>query len=120
MHSSRMRTVRCSRRLLGGVCPGRGSAQGVSAQGSAWGVCLPRAGVSAHGVSAQRGVDLPPPVDRMKTLRKYYLSATSFLERNQVESRVNNKDIQSKYNCTETVTSFSWYHLYHQWMDFFV
>ena len=48
MHSSRMRTVRCSRRLLGGVCPGRGSAQGVSAQG----VCL-------GGVSAQGGCVFP-------------------------------------------------------------
>ena len=41
-----MRTVRCSSRLLGGVCPGEGrvSARGMSAQG---GVC--------QGVSAQEG-----------------------------------------------------------------
>ena len=62
MHSSRMGIVRCSgRRGWGGVYPGRVSVQGVPSQGvSAWGVSaqrgyLPRWGVSAWGVSAQRG-----------------------------------------------------------------
>ena len=82
MHSSRMRTVRCSSRLLegvsawgvsaqeGGVCPGGGC---LLRRG-----CLPGRGVSAQeggvcpeGVSAQGGVcpegclSDTPPVDRM-------------------------------------------------------
>ena len=57
MHSSRMRTVRCSSRLLWGVCPGGVSAQGVSTQGvSDWG------GMSARGCLPDTP---PPPVDRM-------------------------------------------------------
>ena len=76
IHSSRMRTVRCSGRLVG-----RGSAQG---GGSAWG-CLPR-GVSAQGglpegvsswtglsaqeeVSAWGGVYTAPPVDRQTPVK---------------------------------------------------
>ena len=63
MHSSRMRTVRCSSRLLGGVCPG-----GLSAQGG----CLPQC-MLGH---------TSPPVDRILDTRlwKYYLSATSFAD----------------------------------------
>ena len=56
MHSSRMRTVRSSTRLLGG---------GVSARGGVClgGVCL---GVSARGGVSQHALgQTPPPVDRM-------------------------------------------------------
>ena len=57
MHSSRMRTIRCSSRLLeeGGVCPG----------GVYPGVCLHGGSAQGEGVSAQgrgslpRGVGLP-------------------------------------------------------------
>ena len=64
MHSSRMRTICCSGRLLGGGClasrlsaqggclpRGRGYAQGGSAQGG----CLPRGRGYAQGGSAQGG-----------------------------------------------------------------
>ena len=64
MHSSRMRTICCSGRLLGGGClasrlsaqggclpRGRGYAQGGSAQGG----CLPRGRGYARGASAQGG-----------------------------------------------------------------
>ena len=93
MHSSRMRTVRGSSRLLGGVCPEM-SAWEVSAGG-----CLPRGeggvypgvrGVSVWGGCLPGGVcipacteaDNPSPVDRILDTRlwKYYLSATSFAD----------------------------------------
>ena len=61
-----MRTVRCSCRLLGGVCPG-----GVSA---CWSRCLPARGLSAcQGVSAQggclpaRGCTSPPSCGQTDT-----------------------------------------------------
>ena len=75
MHSSRMRTVRCSGRqgcvcipactVQGGVCPGC-----VSDKGGVLG------GVSHHALG-QGGVT-PPPVDRILDTRlwKHYLSAT--------------------------------------------
>ena len=89
MHSSRMRTVRCSGRLRGvaaqggclpkgisaqrwclpreGICPGRVSAQGVSAQGlSAWG-CLP-GGVSAWGCTTPWTQRQTPPDQEADTL----------------------------------------------------
>ena len=57
MHSSRMRTVRCSSRLAGEVClPGGGVCPG----GCLTGGYLAR-GMCAPGVSAQGGV----PVNRM-------------------------------------------------------
>ena len=79
MHSSRMRTVRCSSRLLGGGV----SAWLVSAQG---GVCL--GGVCLGGVcpgGLPGGMCIPvcteannPPVDRILDTRfwKHYLAAT--------------------------------------------
>ena len=59
MHSSSLRTVRSSRRRVGGVCPWRGvSARWVSAQGRE-----SAHGVSARGVSApvHAGIHSPPP-----------------------------------------------------------
>ena len=57
MHSSRMRTVRCSGRLLKCICPGV----------SAWGRSLP-GGVSAGGVSGLGYVWQTPPTDRCKNI----------------------------------------------------
>ena len=52
MHSSRMRTVRCSGHLVGGasVCPGG---------------CLPGGGVCPDGVCPEGCVHLPPPVEKI-------------------------------------------------------
>ena len=89
MHSSRMCTVHCSSRMQGGparkgvcpggVCTGRVSAWGLSAQES---VCL---GVSAWGASVQgrvcRGRCLPdthPPCGQNdRQVLKHYLAANS-------------------------------------------
>ena len=106
MHSSRMCTVRCSSRLLWGVCPGgvclpgRVSA-GPSRRGGLPGGdlprgCLSRGGVCLGGVCLPRGClpggegicsgvyTSPPPVDRIPDtcLWKHYLSATSFADGN--------------------------------------
>ena len=54
MHSSRMSTVRCSSRLLGGLCPGDLSAWGVSACGGLPSGFLTR-GCLPRGLSAQEG-----------------------------------------------------------------
>ena len=117
MHSSRIRTVRCSSHLgrrgglprgsvcLGGVClPGGGVClgRGVFQGGSAWGclsggvcpgsVCLSE---GAEGGSAcQMGVT--PPLDRILDTRlwKHYLSATSFA------------DGKKRNNCGEYCNSF--------------
>ena len=73
MHSSMMRTVHCSSRLLGGGVSAKG---GVSVQGGVCqrvsGGCLPRRGGGVcWGVSARGGVSqhalrqIPPPVDRI-------------------------------------------------------
>ena len=105
MHSSRMRTIRCSGRqgrvFPGGVCPGGVcpgglcpvgclpgwgvSAQRVSDHGgvSAQWVCLP-GGICPGGLSApvNAGIQHPSLVDRILEthLRKHYLSATSFAD----------------------------------------
>ena len=62
MYSSRMRTVRCSGRLLGVSTRGSVCPRGVSAWGVSAGGCLP--GVSAQGVSAQRGFCQTPPCEQ--------------------------------------------------------
>ena len=63
MHSSRMRTVQCSGRLIGGGLPGGVlSREGCLPMGYVclWeGVCLPR-GVSVQGVCLPRGVYTSP------------------------------------------------------------
>ena len=90
MHSSRMRTVRCSGRpLRGGVCPG----------GVCLGGCLPR-GICLGGVSARGclprgcvclGVCLPDPPPCGKNDRhvwKHNLSATTDADGNKVDDSV--------------------------------
>ena len=76
MHSSRMRTICSSNRLLGGVCPRRCLPGGVSARG-----CLPR-GVCVY---ASMHWGRPPPRGQNSwildtRLWKHYLSATSFVD----------------------------------------
>ena len=68
MHSSRMRTVHCSSRLLGGCLPG-----GVCLGGGGVcpGGCLPRGWGVSLWVSGRH-----PPVDRILD-RKHYFAATT-------------------------------------------
>ena len=81
MHSSRMRTVRCSSHLGEGVsaeggCLPRGC---LPRRVSVWVGCLPRRGVSAQGVFGQ-GVCLPHPYPREQNhicLWKHYLATTT-------------------------------------------
>ena len=76
MHSSRIHTVRCSSRLLGG---------GVSARGGVClGGCLPRVGVCPGGCLPRRclpkgvsGIQPPPPGQNDRCLWKHYLTATT-------------------------------------------
>ena len=81
--NSRMRTIRCSGRGGGVVCPGRVSAQGgclpwgVSAQGG----CL--SGVSAQGGVHPRGPEAHTPHPREQNHRqvqRHYLSAATVVD----------------------------------------
>ena len=95
MHSSRMRTVRCSSRRWGGVelCPSAcwdtclGVYAPVHAGIPAWGVSIPvHAGIPAQGVSApvHAGIHIPSAMDRIldRRLWKHYLSATTVADGN--------------------------------------
>ena len=84
MHSSRMHTVRCSDRLVGGnVCLGWGCLPGGVCLGeSSQGRCLPRGGLSEGCLPRgclPRGCTPPPPPWTDRRLWKHYLSATTVI-----------------------------------------
>ena len=91
MHSSRMRTT-AAVAVSGGVC------QGVRVPGRR---CLPRGGLP-RGVSAQEEGIPPPIVDIILDtgLRKYYLSATTVADGNELGLTNSLKKAQKTFWCT--------------------
>ena len=88
MHSSRMRTIRCSGRLPGRGCLPRG--------------CLPKGGGVCQGECMPGGVHLPPCEQNHRQVPKDYLSATSFADgKNQFKTKIFFKPLFScQFSCS--------------------